>query len=286
MSVSRAATGGAIRTALWPPHLLSIRALGNFGITFPAIVPTTTAIPGYISQSNVNEEYNEFDSLLASLHHNGDVNLGSIHSSGWLFGAFFGAQKQWGNWVLGLEADVDGTDIKGSTSASTSYFSGYDGEGRYLDLQHTVSLESKIDELSSVRGKVGYAWSPNWMLYGTGGMAFAHVKNTLTNSESLYYSDGTCPEEDYGECGSFYAANQYIASANQTMLGYTLGVGLDYKVQIDPGSAWVFGVQYQYYNFPTQTFTFSGPAGGSLALSTSETINVVKGRISYLFSIH
>src|SRR5712671_4342473 len=37
-----------------------------------------------------------------------DVALPSIKQRGWLLGGFLGAQKQWGNWVLGIEGDIDG----------------------------------------------------------------------------------------------------------------------------------------------------------------------------------
>ena len=125
------------------------------------------------------------------------------------------------------------------------------------------------------------------MFYGTGGAAFAHVKNSLTDSQSLKFGDD-CEGVSFSSCGDFvfHAANSFTASADQTMLGWTIGAGIDYKWQLDPGSALVFGVEYLYYNFPTQTFTFSGPSGASFSLDTKETINVVKGRISYLFSIH
>jgi opacity protein-like surface antigen len=233
-------------------------------------------------------EFAEFQDVLRSNRGAAAVSLGNINTSGWLFGAFFGAQKQWGNWVLGIEADVDGGEISGSASGSRS-FSGnvcsFNDCDEFLTLHHTASLQTKIDELASVRGKIGYAWSPNWMIYSTGGAAFAHVKNSLTSSQSLHFNECSgefCEDEFF----NFDAANTFTASADQTMLGWTIGAGIDYKWQLDPGSALVFGVEYQYFNFPTQTFTFSGPSGASVAFNTSESINVVKGRISYLFSIH
>jgi outer membrane immunogenic protein len=253
------------------------------------------AFTGFSSESF----FSDFAQLQHNLNHNrrfADVPLGGISTSGWLFGAFFGAQKQWGNWVLGIEADVDGGEISGSANGSTSFSCGFTNvcpgdSDATLKLKHTASLETKIDELASLRGKVGYAWSPNWMIYGTGGAAFAHVKNTLTQSQSIDFTefDGFfCGEFCFVTTENFAAhfASAATDTANQTMLGWTIGAGIDYKWQLDPGSALVFGVEYQYFNFPSQTFTFSGPSGASVALDTKETINVVKGKISYLFSLH
>jgi outer membrane immunogenic protein len=241
-------------------------------------------------------EFAEFQQILRDSRGHAGVSLGSTNTSGWLFGAFFGAQKQWGNWVLGIEADVDGADIKGTSSGQASFHNDCvtgtlcslpaAGDGEVIDLKHLAALETKIDMVSSLRGKVGYAWSPNWMIYGTGGAAFAHVKNTLTSTQSLAFGDD-CEGATVLSCSEAAFFNSaFTAQSSQTMLGWTIGAGLDYKWQLDPGSALVFGVEYQYFNFPTQTFTFSGPSGLSVAFDTKETINVVKGKISYLFSLH
>ena len=77
------------------------------------------------------------------------------------------------------------------------------------------------------------------------------------------------------------------------MFGWAVGGGLDYKWQLDAGSAVVFGIQYLHYQFGKDTLTLSangtvfGEAGNlSIGLPTTETVDVIKGRISYLFSIH
>jgi outer membrane immunogenic protein len=49
-----------------------------------------------------------------------DVAVPSIKQKGGLFGGFFGAQKQWGSLVLGIEGDIDGAKIKGSGTANAS----------------------------------------------------------------------------------------------------------------------------------------------------------------------
>jgi outer membrane immunogenic protein len=201
-----------------------------------------------------------------------------------LFGGFFGAQKQWGNWVLGIEGDIDGANIKGSgTSSAVSKYALYTDRGvnqlTYFTLGHDVSIETKVDMLASLRGKIGWAFAPNWMVYGTGGAAFAHVKNTLTESFSF--------EEVYNNimvvCDP---GTSNSASAGTSMFGWAAGAGLDYKWQIDQGSALVFGVEYLHYGFPEQTITLADNAGSSFAFTAKENVDVVKGRISYLFSIH
>jgi opacity protein-like surface antigen len=80
------------------------------------------------------------------------------------------------------------------------------------------------------------------------------------------------------------------------MFGWTAGAGLDYKWQIDPGSAVIFGVEYLHYGFGQHSVTFSttspggfgflGTPGNTFSMTTKDSVDVVKARISYLFSIH
>jgi opacity protein-like surface antigen len=312
------------------------------------------------------------------------INLGqSTDASGWLFGGFVGAQKQWGNWVIGIEADYDWASITGNVSASSvehdvdvGFFNvstvgvtttTNPGQFRAVDLQiltglapgtvippgtplgsvifgpqgvvafppvvfvnttpltvgggggvivslapnglgapgtsslfvsvsgitasgsttrpvllpstvdtdvnRSISVNTKIDQLGSVRGKFGWAWSPNWMVYGTGGLAWAHQETNVTATESFVIDERTF-------------SDSRTASGGGTMLGWAIGGGIDYKWQIDPGSAWVFGLEYLHYGFPKNTITLADNAVATAFSNSSQSVDVIKARISYLFSIH
>jgi outer membrane immunogenic protein len=199
-----------------------------------------------------------------------------------VFGGFAGVQKQWGSWVLGVEASFDGADIKGSTAASTTQTFCEDECYYKVTVNKNQTIDSKIDELGFVGGKIGWAWSPNWMIYGTGGIAWAHKEDDASQSQTNHFCTyyGYCfDEEDF-------SASQ---SGGLTMFGYAAGAGLDYKWQIDPGSALVIGVKYLHYGFGSHTLTLADNTFGSdFAFSnvTKESVDVVTGRISWLFSIH
>ncbi len=220
-----------------------------------------------------------------------NATIGSVSQSGWLAGGFVGAQKQWGSWVLGIEADFDGADIKGSTTANATLFT-FNNADEQLTQHHT--LNTKIDELGTVRGKVGYAWSPNWMIYATGGLAFAHVQTDFSASQQLCFEPGDCePAFGFNEITGTPIGG-VSGSAGTSMLGWTIGAGLDYKWQIDQGSAVIFGVEYLHYQFddhslafgPLQQTGFFGETSTFTIGDMQQTIDVIKGRISYLFSIH
>ena len=101
-----------------------------------------------------------------------------------IYGFHAGAQRQWGNWVLGIEA---------------AYSAGF------REMQSTVALPvgpfvanveayNKITNLFTVGPRLGFAWD-RWMIYGTGGYAAATIKGQYTFSTvcSQTRPARTCP---------------------------------------------------------------------------------------------
>ena len=240
-----------------------------------------------------------------------DLSSSGGNQSGGVVGGFFGVQKQWGSWVLGLEGSVDYAHITSSsnpgfltsTVTHTPEFIGASpNTGTFTQATNAVNFNSTINTIGAVNAKVGYAWSPNWMIYGTGGMAFAHEKNNISISQSLFHLD--CDTGDTTVCdartGSFAfesdatsgdgvvrtAFSNFAGAGGTTLFGWTAGAGIDYKWQLDPGSAIIFGIDYKHYGFGNHTFTVADNNGGSFSFNASQDIDVIKGRISYLFSIH
>ena len=78
---------------------------------------------------------------------------GNFDIDGGLAGGQIGANYQWQNWVVGIEADYQWADIEGSATG-----------GIFTD-------SAKVSRFGTVRGRLGYAWD-RWMVYGTGGYAF------------------------------------------------------------------------------------------------------------------
>ena len=231
------------------------------------------------------------------------VNIPSTIQRGWSLGGFFGAQKQWGNLVLGIEGDINGAGIKGSGTSSASFSSNgavfVDAQGVPLGgnnnctpcfiLNHNLAIESKIDTIASLRGKAGYAPSPNWLIYETGGAALAHADNTIFATQTSVnllttFNSSLCGID--GVTCTFSPNSQSTISGGAILFGYAAGGGLDYKLPLDEGSALVFGAEYLHYGFPRQTITLIDNAGGSRSFRISQDADVVKARISYLFSIH
>jgi outer membrane immunogenic protein len=143
-------------------------------------------------------------------------------------------------------------------------------------LTQTVAGTFKIDALGSLRGKVGFVPVPNLSIYGTGGLGFAHVKSGFTVTESGQVPVGV----------PAIPTVVSVLTGGTSMLGWAAGAGFDWKWPADAGSAWVFGVEYLHYDFGTQTITVTNNARLSAAFNTTMSVDAIKGRISYLFSIH
>src|SRR5262249_2829855 len=102
------------------------------------------------------------------------------------------------NWVFGVEGDVDFMNLKRSRSFSF-HARGEDTVG---------ALTAKLQWLTSVRARLGYAWDRT-LLYATGGLAAGGVKSSVSASW------------DNGQ-------GVFLGSNSDTRIGWILGVGAAY----------------------------------------------------------
>jgi outer membrane immunogenic protein len=87
-------------------------------------------------------------------------STGSFDVSGGLVGGTIGYNWQLGQWVFGLEGDIDWSDIRGSTSSGACA---------------GTSCETRNNWLGTGRARIGYAFD-RFLPYVTGGVAFGDVK--------------------------------------------------------------------------------------------------------------
>jgi opacity protein-like surface antigen len=135
-----------------------------------------------------------------------------------------------------------------------------------VNVTRTVAIDTKIDELASLRGRVGYSvWNDNVLLYGTGGLALAHASATSTLTQTI---DGAAPQISK-------------SSASGTMLGWALGAGADFRLTPN-----VFvGVEYLHSDFPKNTFAFVDGQGAGFTLGNEHLkVDAVKARLGFLFN--
>jgi outer membrane immunogenic protein len=150
----------------------------------------------------------------------GDANLPMKASgSSFLGGGQVGFNWQFDpKWVFGVEADLSGTNIKGTGHSPVLGFPGFAVIPGY-----TAAMSRDLDWLGSVRGRVGYAWDRS-LLYFTGGFAYGHVK----------YSGGVT------------GPVSYLTSFNKTLPGWVVGGGIESSLPSAVGK-WSVKLEYLYY---------------------------------------
>jgi len=168
--------------------------------------------------------------------------------SSFVGGGHIGYNWQNGMLVLGVEADISGTSAKSSVIQDNTPGSGFDQDGL---------ARTKLSWLSSVRGRLGITAGPQWLLYGTGGAAWGHVKN-----ETLDFDTGVFDPTD-------------SSSRSGVRSGWVAGGGVEVALQAN----WLLRVEYLHYDLgDTNTIT---PNGDRFRFSNE--IDVVRAGISRKF---
>jgi outer membrane immunogenic protein len=146
---------------------------------------------GWGSQDPLNLITNRFDGS-------------SLGFSGGVVGGTAGAQIQSGHVVIGLEADIDWANMKGSGTFAPSI----------LGVSFAaISASTNIDWETTARARVGYA-QDNWLFYATGGFAILGTKAAFTPALGL-------------TCGSYTLVN---CSGTSKQFGAALGAGVEYGI--------------------------------------------------------
>jgi opacity protein-like surface antigen len=88
------------------------------------------------------------------------------------------------NWVLGLEADIQGSSERGSSSFSDPYSVGVACDIFCSAVSGT--MHAAIDWFGTVRGRVGVLATPTALLYVTGGLAYGGVNSSGTITDPCF----------------------------------------------------------------------------------------------------
>jgi outer membrane immunogenic protein len=131
----------------------------------------------------------------------------NFSANGWLGGVTAGAQLQSHHVVLGVEGDINWTNISGSGTGTIAFNGASIG---------TATLSSKVSSLSTARTRIGYA-SANWLWYVTGGFAVTDEKSTLTGPIGF-------------ACGTGAVNSPPCSSSAALHVGITGGGGFEYGI--------------------------------------------------------
>ena len=144
--------------------------------------------------------------------------IGGISSRGWLGGGQAGYNWQYGRAVAGLEIDGSATGIRRNSLTVTS--------GTL-----TETLSDNVKYLGPVRGRLGWTPAGNWLLYGTGGLAWERVHRSFSDvsvdPEFPNVSSQDRPRDHFGWVAGA-AVETFIGSSN-----------------------WIARLEYLHYDFGT-----------------------------------
>lgn len=156
-----------------------------------------------------------------------------LNPSGVFGGLQIGYDKQFGNWVLGVVADIQGADFKSSAVAFTS--------AAATCCNVTESISAKIDWFGTLRGKAGFA-ANDWLFYGTGGLAYGNTNSSLGFA---------CTPGGVG-CG----IAPMVGSASEIKVGWAAGAGISKAF-----GNWNVGVEYLHIDLGRSSVTAFATTG-------------------------
>jgi outer membrane immunogenic protein len=161
-------------------------------------------------------------------------------------GAFLGAQRQFGQFVLGIEGGYLAAFREaslGSTPSVSIFFPGGTG-----------TAQAKLRDIWSVGGRLGLAMG-QWMPYLTGGYANGSFR---FNAQSA----GITEEARANNAG-----------------GYYIGGGVDWAFTRN----WIIGVEYRHHDFSSKTVASNSSTGFSEPVRFDPRTDTVLARLSYKF---
>jgi outer membrane immunogenic protein len=238
--------GLALAVAIAGPAMAADLPAAMPAKALPAYVPAYNWTGAYIG-GNVGGAWGQFDFSPTATDNVLGTTSGAFNSSFSNSSVIGGIQSgyNWevGNLLLGIEQDLQFTGLKQSFTLAAPAGSFATGD----------SFSSKIDFLSSTRGKIGWVWD-RFMLYAAGGLATGVMDTTATYvPQAISFTD-----------------------AHKFHTGYTVGGGAEYAVTNNVS----FGVEYRYLNLGKQTYNLGAftPAGGA-AQTVSSTVDLKSSEV-------
>jgi outer membrane immunogenic protein len=159
------------------------------------------------------------------------------HTQGVIGGAQIGYNWQVYSFVYGLEADFQGANINASNSIVPLPPIGAPLPGDLVTSHH------QLDWFGTVRGRVGFAFTPEFLFYGTGGFAYGSVR---TDANDFFNDDGTIIP--------------HPASVSDTRTGWSAGGGIEWMFT----RGWSMKAEYLHIDLGNVSATVlegAGPLG-------------------------
>jgi outer membrane immunogenic protein len=163
--------------------------------------------------------------------------------SGFIGGGQIGYNYQYGSSiVLGLEADIQGAGIRGTTTGSGASqvilrtplpavenppTSAAPNAGTITSGVSAVAVQGGVDWLGTVRGRLGYLVMPTLLLYGSGGLAYGNAWANVEQTSIEHHfatADLSLYPGYHNETSTWLGGGRQ----NQILTGWTAGGGIEW----------------------------------------------------------
>jgi outer membrane immunogenic protein len=193
------------------------------------------------------------------------------NSSGALGGGQIGYNWQIDrSWLWGLEADIDGSNIRG-TAVSNFLLAG--------PPSNMTSVQT-VDWFGTVRARLGWLPTDRLLLFATGGFAYGSVRENVALNSATGFSGSN---GGFGYfCGTVAC---FTGSSSGIATGYTAGAGLEYAFS----RSFSLKAEYLYVSLGGRNVSVVALTGGQPAPSSFNThygdqnFNVVRVGANYHF---
>jgi outer membrane immunogenic protein len=139
----------------------------------------------------------------------------SFNRSGFIGGGQIGYNYQIRSMVLGVEADLDGAHVGGSSTSRTA-------PARFAPA--VISADSTLNWLGTARARLGFTPVDRWLVYATGGLAYGADQHRYLANQSAF-------------------DNSFASSRIVVSVGWILGAGLEWAF----ADNWSVKAEYLHY---------------------------------------
>lgn len=248
--------------------------LGRMPVKAPMVAAPVWTWTGFYLGGNVGYSWGRSNTDITFTNAATGALLGAGNAKfdmeGIIGGGQIGYNWQTSLWVLGVEADFQGSGQKGDVTflCGTTGATCSPGNTANLAVLAPVSatLSQKLEWFGTLRGRLGWAIAPTILLYGTGGLAYGSIK-----------SDGVVSAYSAGG-----AAVGTAYSNSSTRAGWTAGGGVEFQI----AGNWTGKAEYLYADYGTVSWT--APTVGTVPLINANfnsrvTDHILRGGINYKF---
>jgi outer membrane immunogenic protein len=185
----------------------------------------------------------------------------STSGKGVIGGGQAGYNWQMSQWLFGLEADIQGSGIRGTATQALA--------PALFDATSTGVTKS-IDWFGTARARFGVLATPQWLLYATGGLAYGQT-NTSFNTTDVPF--GCVP-------AATICAN---GSSSSVRAGWTVGAGTEAML----GANWSVKVEYLYIDLGRSSVDIPASTVPAIIFTTSTAFRdqIVRVGLNYHFNM-